>query len=165
MLKPTFQDYVEQNVHFRSTCNDTIFVKKKTRNKKTLMMSNKMLKTHLSRWCWTKCSFPINFVSNSCCLHSPLFSSAHSRSTWANKIKEVVLVWLKRKKRQKMVKITLLNCNGKGQLKTLLVNPGKQDKRNCLGLIKNWKLKITLLKIQPLLKWKSSKHLWSTWAH
>ena len=49
MLKPTFQDYVEQNVHFRSTCNDTIFVKKKTRNKKTLMMSNKMLKTHLSR--------------------------------------------------------------------------------------------------------------------
>ena len=29
MLKPTFQDYVEQNVHFRSTCNDTIFVKKK----------------------------------------------------------------------------------------------------------------------------------------
>ena len=160
MLKPTFQDYVEQNVHFRSTCNDTIFVKK-TRNKKTLMMSNKMLKTHLSRWCWTKCSFPINFVSNSCCLHSPLFSSAHSRSTWANKIKEVVLVWLKRKKRQKMVKITLLNCNGKGQLKTLLVNPGKQDKRNCLGLIKNWKLKITLLKIQPL----SSKHLWSTWAH
>ena len=48
MLKPTFQDYVEQNVHFRSTCNDTIFVKK-TRNKKTLMMSNKMLKTHLSR--------------------------------------------------------------------------------------------------------------------
>ena len=89
MLKPTFQDYVEQNVHFRSTCNDTIFVKK-TRNKKTLMMSNKMLKTHLSRWCWTKCSFPINFVSNSCCLHSPLFSSAHSRSTWANKINESV---------------------------------------------------------------------------
>ena len=43
----------------------------------------------------------------------------------------------------------------KRQLKTLPVNLSKQDKSKGVGLIKKWKLKITLFKIQPLLQWKS----------
>ena len=117
-----------------------------------------MSKTHLSRWCWTKCSFPINFVvSNSCRLHSPLFSSAHSRSTWANKIKETVVFWLKSGINTFQLSNRIKRCLFrhldrwflqwiKRAVKTLSVNLGEQDKRSGFGLIEKWKLKITLQK-------------------